>query len=446
MHTIAAISTPEAPGGIAMIRISGDQAIQIAEHIFVSYNHLTISEMAGYTCAYGNIMDKGERIDDVVLTVFRAPHSFTGEDTVEITCHGGLYVSKRILRLLFQNGAKPAEAGEFTKRAFLNGKMSLSQAEAVMDIISADGEAALKQANLAKDGYLGKQMSGIADRLVDFMSALAYWMDDAEECPPELERDTLSASLNEIKQQLDQLASDYQNGRIIRDGIRTVLLGRPNAGKSSVMNWLCGTDRSIVTDIAGTTRDIVTEQVKIGEYTLLLSDTAGLRETDHQIEQIGIRQAYQELENSEFALYVIDANEGITQEDRDILTKCPKKTLIIWNKTDLTGSEPPDLPFPVLMMAAIENPSFDGLLQCLRGIFGKAVTNRPQIMNERQHCLIESASASIHEALKLIADGSELDILYTSLEDAVKSLREINGTNVNEDVINGIFSKFCVGK
>ena len=249
MHTIAAISTPEAPGGIAMIRISGDQAIQIAEHIFASYNHLTISEMTGYTCAYGNILDKGERIDDVVPTVFRAPHSFTGEDTVEITCHGGLYVSKRILRLLFQNGAKPAEAGEFTKRAFMNGKMSLSQAEAVMDIISADGEAALKQANLAKDGYLGRQMSDIADRLIDFMSALAYWMDDAEECPPELERDTLSASLNEIKQQLDQLASDYQNGRIIREGIQTVLLGRPNAGKSSVMNWLCGTDRSIVTDI-----------------------------------------------------------------------------------------------------------------------------------------------------------------------------------------------------
>ena len=446
MHTIAAISTPEAPGGIAMIRISGDQSISIAEHIFVSYNNLTIRKMQGYTCAYGKIMDHEDRIDDVVLTVFRAPHSFTGEDTVEITCHGGLYISKRILRLLFQHGASPADPGEFTKRAFLNGKMTLTQAEAVMDLISADGEAALKQANLAMDGMLGKQMNAIADRLIDFMSALAYWMDDAEECPPELERNTLSENLNEMQVQLDRLADEYQNGRRIRNGIKTVLLGRPNAGKSSVMNWLCGTERSIVTDIAGTTRDIVTEQVKIGEYTLLLSDTAGLRETDHQIESIGIRQAYRELENSEFALYVIDATTGLSDEDISIFSKCPKHTLILWNKTDITDAVPPELPFPVVMISAIEKPPLSVLLDPMRNIFGEAVTNRPQIMNERQRCLIESASHSISEARNLIDAGEELDILYTSLESAVNFLQEINGIDVSEDVIQGVFSKFCVGK
>ena len=292
MNTIAAISTPNAVGGIAMIRISGEDAIAAASKIFVPAGNVKVTEMRGYTCAYGWIADGDRRLDDVVLTVFRAPHSYTGEDTVEITCHGGIFLSKQILSLLLHCGCEPAGAGEFTKRAFLNGKLSLSQAEAVMDVIRADGDAALRQANLAKQGKLHERMFLISERLVDMMSAFAYWLDDAEEMPPELERSSLLQELSALHAELRQMSADYQNGRILREGIRTVLLGRPNAGKSSVMNWLCGMQRSIVTDIAGTTRDVITEQVKIGDFTLLLSDTAGLRETENAIESIGVSQAY----------------------------------------------------------------------------------------------------------------------------------------------------------
>ena len=448
MNTIAAISTPNAVGGIAMIRISGPRAIEAASGIFHPAGNIKIQEMRGYTCAYGWIEADGRQLDDVVLTVFRAPHSYTGEDTVEITCHGGIYLSKQILLLLFRSGCDPAGPGEFTKRAYLNGKLSLSQAEAVMDVIRADGDAALRQANLAKQGKLHEHMFAMSKQLVEMMSAFAYWLDDAEELPPELERDTLHEKMLAIEQQLDQMAADYQNGRILREGIRTVLLGRPNAGKSSVMTWLCGTKRSIVTEIAGTTRDVITEQVKIDEFTLLLSDTAGLRQTDNAIESIGISQAYQELERADLVLYVIDASVGITKEDIDIIDTClSRPVLILWNKTDLTDADPPEMQMPVLTLSALRADSVAPLSERLREIFSSAViTDRPTAINERQNALIYRALGRISECRTLLKDNAELDMIYAGLEDAAEALREIEGSNVTEDVIAGVFSKFCVGK
>ena len=448
MNTIAAISTPDAAGGIAMIRISGEDAIRIANEIFTAANHVKVTEMRGYTCAYGTVSDGQEALDDVVLTVFRAPHSYTGEDTVEITCHGGIYLTKRILMTVYLHGAEPAAPGEFTKRAFLNGKLTLSQAESVMDLIQADGASALRVAQYAKEGRLGREMRGISDELVDLMSALAYWLDDAEECPPELERTTLTAKLNSIDTKLQELSARYQDGLVLRNGIRTVLLGKPNAGKSSVMNWLCGTNRSIVTDIAGTTRDVITEQVKIGEFTLLLSDTAGLRETDNTIESIGISQAYQALDQADLVLYVADANVGMTDEDTELLEKCAgHHTVLIWNKTDLSDAAPPEMPIPVVQIAAIYEKSTEQLAAVLKDLFGQSAGASGAIpLNERQNLLILRASEAVRSGIEAAESGNELDMMYADLEMAASYLREIEGEDVTDDVIDGVFSKFCVGK
>ena len=448
MNTIAAISTPDAAGGIAMIRISGEDAIRIADEIFTAANHVKVTEMRGYTCAYGTVSDGQEALDDVVLTVFRAPHSYTGEDTVEITCHGGIYLTKRILMTVYLHGAEPAAPGEFTKRAFLNGKLTLSQAESVMDLIQADGASALRVAQYAKEGRLGREMRGISDELVDLMSALAYWLDDAEECPPELERTTLTAKLNSIYTKLREMSARYQDGLVLRNGIRTVLLGKPNAGKSSVMNWLCGTNRSIVTDIAGTTRDVITEQVKIGEFTLLLSDTAGLRETDNTIESIGISQAYQALDQADLVLYVADANVGMTDEDTELLEKCAgHHTVLIWNKTDLSDAAPPEMPIPVVQIAAIYEKSTEQLAAVLKDLFGQSAGASGAIpLNERQNLLILRASEAVRSGIEAAESGNELDMMYADLEMAASYLREIEGEDVTDDVIDGVFSKFCVGK
>lgn len=448
MNTIAAISTPDAAGGIAMIRISGEDSLRIADEIFTAANHIKVTEMRGYTCAYGTVSDGQEILDDVVLTVFRAPHSYTGEDTVEITCHGGIYLTKRILMTVYLHGAEPAGPGEYTKRAFLNGKLSLSQAEAVMNIIQADGATALRIAQSAKEGRLSREMHEISDELVNLLSALAYWLDDAEECPPELERTALTNKLRSIYSKLHDMSARYQDGLVLRNGIRTVLLGKPNAGKSSVMNWLCGTNRSIVTNIAGTTRDVITEQVKIGEFTLLLSDTAGLRETDNAIESIGISQAYHALETADLVLYVVDANAGITDEDAELLKKCSgHHTVLIWNKTDLSDAAPPAIQLPVLPIAAIYEKSTDQLASVLRCIFKATVgTSGVVPLNERQNLLILRASQAVCAGMDAAESGNELDMMYADLEMAASFLREIEGENVTDDVINGVFSKFCIGK
>lgn len=448
METVAAISTPNASGGIGMIRISGDEAISIAEKAFVAANGRKVSEMLGYSCAYGTISDGETLLDDVILTVFRAPHSYTGEDVVEITCHGGIFLCRRILSLLFALGAEQAGAGEFTKRAYLNGKLALSQAEAVMDVIAAEGETALRQANLVKSGRLSKRMRECSDEIAQLLAAFAYWMDDAEEFPPELSEDSLISSIESIRCRLQSMLVSYQNGKVFREGIRTVLLGLPNAGKSSVMNWLCGMKRSIVTDIAGTTRDVITEQVHFGEYTLLLSDTAGIREAGNQIEAIGIESAFQEVEQSDLILYVVDANVGISAEDKQILRKYEdKKLIVLWNKMDSCDCEAPYIDFPIVSCSAVTFLGERELSVALKSLFPAPVSNdNPTILNERQHTLLESAEKFLSQALSDTKDHLPLDMVYQDLEIAADSLRQLDGDHVSEDVVNQVFSRFCVGK
>ena len=265
MSTICAISTPNAVGGISVIRISGNDAVNISEKIFVPFSKKPVSQMCGHTCAYGKIVFNGRIIDDALLTVFLAPKSYTGENVAEISCHGGIFVTKEVLRACIASGAEPAEPGEFTKRAFLNGKLSLTQAEAVMDVISAEGKQALNSANLAHEGVLFKKIKSTTDDLVKILAELAAWVDYPEEDLPSVENDALAASLNTAISQLGQILSDYDSGLIFRNGVDTAIVGRANVGKSSLMNMLLGFDRSIVTDIAGTTRDVIEESARLGE-------------------------------------------------------------------------------------------------------------------------------------------------------------------------------------
>lgn len=304
MTTIAAIATPNAPGGIAVIRISGERAFEVAEKIFVPAGDKKVADMRGYTCAYGEAFDGEERLDDCILTVFRAPHSFTGEDTAEISCHGGIYVTRRILRAALANGAVMAQAGEFTKRAFLNGKIDLTQAESVMDIISAKGERELKMAENIREGAAYKAVRKISDRLMNMLGSLAAWTDYPDEDIPEVEPETMRTELENIRAELESLIRNYDSGRILREGVSTVIVGRPNVGKSTLFNTLSGCERSIVTDIAGTTRDAVEETVKLGDVTLRLMDTAGIRETSDKIEEIGVNIAQKAIESAELVIAV----------------------------------------------------------------------------------------------------------------------------------------------
>lgn len=449
MQTIAAISTPNAHGGIGVIRISGDDAIAVAERVFRSTNGRKVSDMGGYTCAYGNILDENSMVvDDIVLTVFRKPHSYTGEDIVELSCHGGLYICKKVISLLLQNGAVPAQPGEFSKRAFLNGKMSLSQAEAIMNAIHAEGEAALREANMARSGRLSSEMRMCRSAITELLSAICYWMDDPEETPPELEPDFLTREIDHIIGKLSVLSARYDDGRILREGIRTALMGAPNAGKSSVMNRLTGMNRSIVTDIPGTTRDVITESVRLGDYTLLLADTAGLRDTADAIEALGVEAAYQEASSAELILYVIDGNRGATDADHTFLQEhADRRIIILRNKIDLLEQRDIELAPNEIVCSAKTGEGFDRLDAALERLFGAAKSaHHPSLISERQKSLVDRALDLLRLSCDNIKAQFPLDMIYASLDSAATLLAEFDGEIVTDDVIDGVFARFCVGK
>lgn len=449
MQTIAAISTPNASGGIGVIRISGDAAIAIADRVFVSARGKKVAEMDGYTCAYGLVKDiQGNLIDDVVLTVFRNPHSYTGEDVVEISCHGGIFICRKIMSLLFEYGAFPAAAGEFTKRAFLNGKMSLSQAEAVMNVIQAEGESALREANLARNGHLSTQMRAFRERLTALISAMTYWMDDPEETPPELESTRLSDEINCLYNELHGLSLRYDQGRVFREGIRTVLVGAPNAGKSSMMNWLAGMQRSIVTDIPGTTRDVITESVRVGDFVLLLSDTAGLRQTNDVIEALGVDAAFEQAKQADLVLHIVDSTTTPSAEEQQWVDALQHPHIIdIYNKCDLQSQPLFDLPPNAVVCSAKLHIGYENLVQSIQNLFGAtSFSNTPSLVSERQKQLVDHAAAVLSQAGNDLLLDMPLDVICMQLEIAANVLAEFDGEIVTDDVIDGVFSKFCVGK
>ena len=451
--TIAAISTPNGQGGMGVIRISGEAAIDIADNIFLSVSGKKLNDMKGYTASYGKIVDKGEIIDEAVVLVFRAPYSYTGEDVVEISCHGGMYVTKRVLRAVLSSGADPAGPGEFTKRAFLNGKMGLTEAESVMDIISAGGEQSARAALSTLEGRLRKRIDGVKNELIDLAAHLSAWADYPEEEIPEINESQLCKGLESSRAELKDMLSNYDTGRILREGVDTVIAGRPNVGKSTLMNLLSGCERSIVTNIPGTTRDIIEETVMLGDVPLRLSDTAGIRSTDDPVESIGVQRAKDRLMSAGLIFAVFDASMPLSDDDRELLrllVNAPAVAII--NKTDLDNKIDSDyikkmVPHTVFISAKTGNGSKE-LEREVSDIIGTSAIDPSQgiLATERQYNDASKALSFIEEAISALSLGITFDAVTVIIEDAINCLLELTGERVSEAVVDKVFSHFCVGK
>lgn len=452
MSTVCAVSTPQGAGGISVIRISGENAIAVAERIFKPFGNKQVSEMAGHTCVYGKVVSDGETIDDALLTVFRAPKSYTGEDTAEISCHGGIYVTKAVLRACLKNGAQPALAGEFTKRAFLNGKLSLTQAESVIETINAGGRQSLKSANLTREGRLFRQIKSVSDELVTLLSQLAAWNDYPDEDIPAVEQSALENTLDKAVSTLKDIITNYDRGRIFRNGIDTAIVGKPNVGKSTLMNMLLGYERSIVTDIAGTTRDIVEESAVVGGVTLRLSDTAGIHETGDTVESIGVGKAREKLSQADLTLAVFDSSQALTQEDKELLDLLPReKTVIILNKTDLSPALK-KCDFSgfsyVVSISAKNDEGLPEIENALSEIFrlGSFDDGGVIFANERQKLCADNSLSYLSEARQALAFGETLDAVTIMIDKGTDYLLELSGEKVTEAVVDKVFESFCVGK
>ncbi|MGN0613602.1 MAG: tRNA uridine-5-carboxymethylaminomethyl(34) synthesis GTPase MnmE [Porcipelethomonas sp.] len=454
MSTIAAIATPDAVGGISVIRISGECSLDIADKIFEGSGNKIPSSMDGYTCAYGYIRDDdGKQVDDVVLTVFRAPRSYTGEDVVEISCHGGRYITKKILRIILKNGADPAMAGEFTKRAFLNGKLSLTQAEAVMDIISSGGESQLRYANALKDGAIFRRVTKVRNMLVEILGNLAAWSDFPEEDVPEVKPEVLYEQTDRVLKELNKILNTYDHGRIIREGINTVICGKPNVGKSTLMNCLSGFERSIVTDIAGTTRDAIEESIRLGDFTLRVSDTAGIRNTDDVIENLGVDIAYKKIEEADLILAVFDSTAPLDQRESELISEIKdRKCIAVINKIDGDCNIDKEYLYSnfkyVVEISAKNDEGIEKIEDILNKIFlsDKSEADEGIIANERQKNCIQKALADVEEARKILENSEMLDAVTVVLDSAADNLMELTGEKVSDTIIDDVFSRFCVGK
>ena len=453
MSTIAAVSTPNAMGGIAVIRISGENALSIADKVFSPYGDKKVLDMAGYTCAYGIAHDGEERLDDCILTVFRAPHSYTGEDIAEISCHGGLYVSRKVLRAVLKNGAVNAEGGEFTKRAYLNGKLDLTQAEAVMDIISAKGERELRMAENLREGAAFKKADVCSKKLLKILGDLAAWADYPEEDIPEVRPENIKSELTEVRDELRSLIRNYDSGRILREGVATVIIGRPNVGKSTLFNCLSGCERSIVTEIAGTTRDVIEETVRVGDITLRLSDTAGIHDTDDVIEGIGVEMAEKMIESSELIIAVFDGSCTLTEDDVQLINKInTDKVIAVINKNDVEQLIDTSLLTNkikhIVYLSAKENTGVDDLHRHIEEIFrlNEADFDTATAANERQKKCIDNALEGIESAISSLEIGEMLDAVNVLIDDAEQSLLQLTGQKITEAVVDEVFSRFCVGK
>lgn len=453
MSTIAAISTGRAPGGIGVIRISGENAISVGDKVFSSVSGKKLCEIDGYSALYGKAFDENGSIDNVVALLFRAPKSYTGEDVVEISCHGGLFVTDKVLKATFDAGAVPAEAGEFTKRAFLNGKMDLTSAESVMNIISAQGEQAEKIALGALEGRLFKKIKKITDKLVYDMALLSAWVDYPYEKIEDLSENNLKEHIDESILSLEKLINDFGKGQIIMEGVDTAIVGCPNVGKSTLMNLLSGTEKSIVTEIAGTTRDVVEDTVNVGGITLRLADTAGVRETDDVVESIGVDRAVKRLENAQLVLAVFDASRELNASDHRLIELCKgKKVIGVVNKIDtdknyLNGKVEKNFTQTVFISAKTGEGK-EELSKAIEELLGTVDfdTSAAAVINERQCDCCKKALDALHDAYNALNSGMTMDAVTVCLDSAVENLMILTGEKATELVVNEIFAQFCVGK
>ena len=452
-RTIAAIATPNAPGGIGTIRISGENAVEIAAAVFKPVSGKNICDFKGYTAAFGNVYDNNEKIDEAVCLVFRAPKSYTGEDVCEISCHGGLYVTKRVLRAVLDAGASPAEAGEFTKRAFLNGKIDLAGSESVMALIGASGKQAAAAALNTLDGNLSKKIRECADGIIGVCASLAAWVDYPDEDIEDISAAQMLPVFEKTRADLAEIVRRYDCGRAVTDGVDTVIVGKPNVGKSTLMNMLTGYERSIVTDIAGTTRDVVEERIMLGEIILRVADTAGIRETENVVENMGVSLAKRRLERAELAIAVFDTSVPLNSDDLDIIEQCKaKKSVAVLNKADLPAAADRAViekafPFTVELSAST-GAGRDKLEQAVAEIM---MTNEFDpaaacLTSERQRQCCIRAMGHIDEAIAAIQSGVTLDAVNVCADCAIDALLELTGEKATAAVVDEVFSRFCVGK
>ena len=455
-HTIAAISTSTmSSGGISIVRLSGVDAVEIADKIFEAKNKKKLKDARSHTIHYGVIKDGDEVIDEVLVSVMRAPDTYTREDVIEINCHGGILVTRRVLDTVLKNGAKPAEPGEFTKRAFLNGRIDLSQAEAVIDIINARNDYELKSSVNQLGGKLSEKIKKIREIILDNVAFIESALDDPEHYEINDYFDKMCTDVDNCVESVDKLLKTADNGRIMRDGIRTVILGKTNAGKSSLLNALAREERAIVTDIEGTTRDVLEEQINLSGVTLNLIDTAGIRKTDDYVENIGVNKAKQYAKDADLIIYVIDSSRPLDNNDYEIMDLIMnKKVLVLLNKSDMEQVVTKEdvlkhLSCNVISVSAKEETGIDKLESEIKDMFfnGNISTNEEiYITNLRHKNLLREAL----ESLKLVKEGIDSnmseDFLTIDLMNAYEKLGLIIGEEVEDDLADRIFEKFCMGK
>ena len=454
--TITALATPPGQGGIAVVRVSGPEAFAIAARVFTPANPARRLEQAkGYTAMLGRSYLKGKPLDETVALCFRAPRSYTGEDVVELSVHGGTVMANALLEALYDAGARPAGPGEFTRRALQNGRLSLTQAEAVMEVISANGRQGAALAQAALDGALAKRIGAIQTALQSLNAHLTAWVDYPEEDVPELTPAHLTETLTAQKARLDDLINGYGAGAVLRHGVDCVLLGRPNVGKSTLLNLLAGFERAIVTPVAGTTRDIVEQAVQLGEIRLNLFDTAGVHEAADEIEAEGIRRSWRKLEEAGLVLAVFDASAPLTAEDISIAEKCQgRPALAILNKNDLTDSTEIAAaqlaPYykKVVSLCAKDAASLQMLSAAVAELLGTARLdeNAAQLCSARQYAAAVRARDAVAEAIQSQREGFGLDAAAVCITDALQALCDLTGENAAESTIDEVFATFCVGK
>lgn len=454
--TIAAISTAMSASGIGIVRISGEDAMNVIAKIYRSKNgRKNIKEVKTHTIHYGYIYDGDETVDEVLVMVMRGPKTYTGEDTVEIDCHGGVYAMKRVLETVLKNGVQVAEPGEFTKRAFLNGRLDLSQAEAVMDVIQAKSEVALKSSVEQLKGSVLRAVKEIRGKLLHHIAYIETALDDPEHFDLDGYPQELLEVAEDQKKKVQKLLKSADDGKMIQEGIRTVILGKPNAGKSSLLNFLVGEDRAIVTEIAGTTRDTLEEYISLHGISLRIIDTAGIRETEDVVEKIGVEKARQMAEKADLILYVVDSSQPLDENDQEIMELLRgRKSIVIYNKTDLVsavdmGSLREKTGSQVIPVSVVEETGIEDLEKSIREMFFQgeiSFDDEVYITNARHKTALEEAEKSLEMVTESIEAGMPEDFFSIDLMGAYEALGKILGESLGEDLVNEIFSKFCVGK
>ena len=454
--TIAAVGTALSNSGISIIRISGKDSLNIIRKIFVSNSKIMPNNII-----YGKIVEDGKVVDTVLVSYFKNPKSYTGEDVCEINCHGGVQITKEILQLVLANGAKLAEPGEFSKRAFLNGKMDLTKAEAVINLINSKNTTQARIAANNLEGDLYKKIKEVREELIELMAHIEVSVDYPEYDYDEVENDNVISLLNKKIIEINNILSTYEQGKYIKDGVNVVILGKPNVGKSSLLNTLSKSEKAIVTEIPGTTRDVIEERINIGNIILNLSDTAGIRKTDDFVEKIGVKRSIEKIDEADLVIYLLNAESDIDDEDKEILSKIQNKgikLITVINKMDKEQKLKIDTILnelkqfgvnDVIKMSVLNNKGIDELKNKIEEIFNTNdldFENELIITNERHRDLLNKSKEYLEVAKKEIGDNEPIDIVSIVIKNATKSLGEIIGADVNQDIVNKIFEKFCLGK